>query len=100
MNIWFFIITVSSLNLSKSCYQENKLQEKKQIVTNLLFEIHDLITSYNLSKIERNELDKVLFSYINLISSFNCCCIDDCEYNSFITGIVKGLGGYFSKIFY
>ena len=100
MNIWFFIITVSSLNLPTSCYQGNELETKREIVEDILIEIHFLIFLYDDYKVDEDEFKIRLLCLIHSVSAANCCCIDNCEYNSFVTDIVEEHSEYLDKIFY
>ncbi|KAF5139611.1 hypothetical protein G9O61_00g022280 [Vairimorpha ceranae] len=85
MNIWFFIIT---------------LETKREIVEDILIEIHFLIFLYDDYKVDEDEFKIRLLCLIHSVSAANCCCIDNCEYNSFVTDIVEEHSEYLNKIFY
>lgn len=100
MNIWFFILVVFSLNLSTSCYRSNELKDRREIVSELSKKIKTLHMLNDLYKINEVEFEKRLLALIHSVSVLNCCCINNCEYNSLVTGIVKEQGKYLNKVFY
>ena len=100
MNIWFFIITVSSLNLPTSCYQGSELETKGEIVKEFVVEIRKLYALYEDYKVDEDEFKKRLLCLVNSISAANCCCIDNCEYYSFVRTNIEEHIEYLEEVFY
>lgn len=100
MNIWLFIITVSSLNLPESCYQGDELDAKIELITGLVIEINLLQVLNAKQEVGEVEYKKTILQLIQSISAENCCCIDACEYNYFVNDAIKKHSSLLDKIFY